>query len=298
MSDKKISQGTLTAAIVISMFLWGLSWPSGKVLTHFLSPVNFVIWRYIFVVITLLPILLFLKIPLTGNRRGIPQIVMSGLLLTFYSFLFYTGLKLGMAGAGGVLVTTLNPIFAYSIGIIVNKKIPSRIEITGLVVGLIAGCILLEVWNVAGLLFESGNLLFLGASFTWAVMSVFTSRAKKFGTSFSFSLWQYIISIICILPFLNLNEFVSVFKISDSIFWMNMIFSSAIVTTMATTIYFYATTKVGPEKASSFIFLVPVAAETSSWLFLNEPVLMHTVVGGTIGIIAVYLINRKIKISR
>lgn len=295
MTSKKVSESALTAGIVVSMFLWGLSWPSGKVLTHYLTPVNFVIWRYLLVVLTLFPILLLLKVPLTGNRRGIPYILISGFLLSFYSYLFYKGLKYGMAGAGGVLVTTLNPIIAYSIGIFINKRMPSRIESIGLLIGLTAGCILLKIWSEAGSLFESGNLYFLGASFTWAVMSVFTSKAKRFGTSFGFSLWQYIVSLICISPLMNFNEFASVLTINDSIFWMNMIFSSAIVTTMATTIYFYATMKVGPEKASSFIFLVPLAAETSSWLFLHEPVLIHTIVGGVFGIAAVYLINRSAK---
>lgn len=295
MPAKKVSENFLTIGIIVSMFLWGLSWPSGKVLTQYLTPVNFVIWRYLLVVLTLFPILLLLKVPLTGNRRGIPYILISGFLLSFYSYLFYKGLKHGMAGAGGVLVTILNPIIAYSIGILINRRLPSRLEFTGLLTGLIAGCILLKIWDDAGSLFESGNLFFLGASFTWAVMSVFTSKAKRFGTSFGFSLWQYIVSLVCISPLMNVKEFASVLTINDSIFWMNMIFSSAIVTTMATTIYFYATMKVGPERASSFIFLVPFAAETSSWLFLNEPVLVHTIVGGVLGIVAVYLINRAAK---
>lgn len=198
-----------------------------------------------------------------------------------------------MAGAGGILVTVLNPIIAYSIGIVINKRLPSKIEGAGLFFGFLAGCILLKVWENAEWLLESGNLYFLGAAFTWAVMSVFTSKAKRFGTSFGFSLWQYIVSIFCIFPFINYAEFTSVFSIRDSTFWLNMIFSSAIVTTLATTIYFYATSRIGPEKASSFIFLVPVAAGASSWLFLDEAIKLNTIAGGILGIFAVYLINRK-----
>jgi drug/metabolite transporter (DMT)-like permease len=292
--ERKFSEKLLLAAIVASMLLWGLSWPSNKILTNYLDPVNFIVCRYIIVVLTLFPILLFLKVPVTGSRNGIPYILFSGLLLAFYSYLFAIGLKAGFAGAGGVLVTTLNPIMAYTIGIIINRKKPSRIEFYGLLMGLIAGSILLNVWDEGGTLFDTGNLFFLAAAFVWAVMSVFTSKAKKFGTSFSFSFWQYIITLLCMVPLINYSSMVSVLSITDSIFWMNMFFSSAIVTSLATTVYFYATTKVGPEKASSFIFLVPLGAETSAWIFLNEPVLIHTVVGGVLGILAVYLLNRKI----
>jgi drug/metabolite transporter (DMT)-like permease len=289
------SERLLVAAIVISMFLWGLSWPANKVLTGYLSPVNFVIIRYIFVVLTMFPLLLILKVPVTGNRKGIPPILISGFLLALYSYIFYLGLVHGMAGAGGVLVTTLNPIAAYSIGIVIRRRLPNRSEFTGLLIGLLAGFILLKVWQNARSIFESGNLFFLAASFLWAVMSVFTSHAKKFGTSFAFSFWQYVVALICMLPLLNIHEFISVFSITDKIFWLNMFFSSVIVTSVATTIYFYATMKVGPERASSFIFLVPIAAETSAWIFLDEPVLIHTIIGGLLGILAVYMINRSRK---
>jgi drug/metabolite transporter (DMT)-like permease len=239
------------------------------------------------------PLLLIFKVPVKGNKKGIPSILIAGILLAFYSYLFYKGLKFGKAGAGGVLVTTLNPIIAYTLGIFINKRIPSKIESTGLLCGLLAGCILLKIWDQTTSVLDSGNLFFLAASFVWALMSVFTSKAKKFGTSFGFSLWQYIISILCIIPMTNMREIVSIFSINDSTFWLNMIFSASIVTALATTFFFYATTKIGPEKASSYIFLVPFAAETSSWILLNEPLLLHTIIGGLIGIVAVYLINRK-----
>jgi drug/metabolite transporter (DMT)-like permease len=293
--QKSNSEKLLLAAIVISMFLWGLSWPSGKVLAMYLTPECFVAWRFLLVVVTLYPILLFIKTPVTGNKSGIPYIIISGILLTVYGFLFAKGLKHGYAGAGGVLVTTLNPIIAYTLGVLVNRRRLSVIDRIGLLLGLLAGCVLLKIWENANRLFESGNLFFLSASFTWALMSIFTSRAKKFGTSFAFSLWQYIVTVLCIIPFLDIHDFLSVLSIRDSIFWLNMIFSSAVVTTLATTMYFYATSRIGPEKASSFIFLVPFGAELSSWLLLNEPILLHTVIGGLLGIAAVVMINSKNK---
>jgi len=294
MSKKQISNKALLIGLIVSMILWGLSWPSGKVLTSYMSAFDFAMIRYIIVVLTLLPILIFLKVPLTGQRKGVPYVLAAGILLTLYSFLFYQGLKHGLAGAGGVLVTTLNPIIAYSLVILINKKIPSGNERVGLLLGLIAGCILLKIWNRSEL-FESGNLYFLAASFTWALMSRFTSKASFFGSSLSFSLWQYLVTIIFILPFIRFDEFKTIFSITDSIFWLNLFFSSAIVTTLATTLYFYATTILGAERASSFIFLVPFAAEIFSWLLLKESMLIHTIVGGILGIVAVYIINSKRK---
>jgi drug/metabolite transporter (DMT)-like permease len=76
-------------------------------------------------------------------------------------------------------------------------------------------------------------------------------------------------------------------------FWGNLLFGSVIVTSVATTVYFYATSKIGAEKASSFIFTVPFMAALSSWAILGETIQPHTIAGGIIGIAAVYMINRK-----
>ena len=279
--------------MVFSMFLWGLSWPSGKVLTHYSSAVNFAIYRYIIVIAVLLPLLLFTKIPVRIKKAGIPALLASGGLLALYSYCFYMGLKNGAAGAGGVLVTTLNPVNSYIIGLLISRKLPSKNEALGLLLGITAGCFLLKIWVSPSAVFESGNVYFLLASLLWATMSKFTSRGHHYGSSLAFSLWQYLITLICLLPLINISEAHAAIHIPDSLFWINLFFSAAIVTALATTLFFYTTTRIGAEKASSFIFLVPLAAAFSSWIFLGERVLPHTIMGGLLGMIAVYMINKK-----
>ena len=143
------------------------------------------------------------------------------------------------------------------------------------------------------MILASGNVYFLLAAFTWAVMSKLTSKAGSYGSSLSFSLWQYIVTLLCLLPMMDVQELQAAIHIQDELFWINLIFSSAIVTSLATTVYFYATTRLGPEKASSYIFMVPLAAAVSSWLFLDEHILPHTIFGGMLGMLAVYIINKK-----
>ena len=282
----------LFIGMFISMFLWGLSWPSGKVLSGFCSPVNFTAYRYFLVVLTMLIILPAVKMNYTISRKGFWPVLLSGSLLSLYSYFMVLGLKNGTASSGGVLVTTLNPIASYTIGIVLSKKLPGKMEQLGILLGIAAGLILLKVWDNSALL-KGGNLYFLLAAFTWAVMSKFTAQGGKYGSSISFSLWQYLITLLCLLPFVNYNEMVQAMHISNHLFWLNLVFGSVIVTAGATTVYFYTTTRLGAEKASSFIFLVPFAAAISSWILLGEQIQAHTIWGGLAGIAAVYLINSK-----
>ncbi len=293
MQNKHVTERALVGSIIVSMFLWGLSWPSAKVLTGYCTAFNFAVYRYIIVAISLALMLLVFKVKFTIKKEGILAVIMSGILLGFYSYFFFKGLKVGAAGAGGVLVTTLNPLIAYTIGIILTRRLPSKNESIGLVLGLAAGCILLKIWDNSGTLLDSGNVYFLLCALSWAAMSKFTAKGAKYGASLSFSFWQYLVTLACLLPLIDVHEFSTVAEIKGFVFWGNLFFSSAIVTALATTMYFYATTRLGAEKASSFIFMVPLGAAVSSWIILGEKILPHTAIGGVLGILAVYMINIK-----
>lgn len=279
--------------MVVSMCLWGLSWPSSKVLSRYCSVINFSVYRYIIVVLTMLALLPALGISARVKRSGIPVFIISGVLLAAYSYLFFMGLKKGTPGAGGVLVTTMNPLMAYIIGMILQKKLPARNELIGLCLGLVASCVLLKVWDSSRSLLEGGNVYFLLAALTWAVMSKFTQKGAKYGSSMGFSMAQYIVTLLCMLPLMDVGELRAALHITDWVFWTNLFFSSAIVTALATTVYFFTTTKIGAERASSFMFIVPLVAAISSWVFLGEVIHVHTAVGGVLGISAVYVMNRK-----
>jgi len=280
--------------MVISMCLWGISWSAGKYLTQFCSPVNFVVYRYSIATVTLLLMLFATTTKVKIKKAGIPGVLFSGMLLALYGYFFCKGLKTGYAGAGGVLVTTLNPIMAYLIGIILSKNLPTRNETLGLVLGAVAGSVLLQVWDKPGQIFDSSNLYFLLAALTWASMSQITSRGHLYGASLSFSFWQYSVTFACMIPFMDFHELSQVIYIRSAMFWTDLLFMATIVTTVATTMFFYTTTRLGAGKGSSFIFLVPFAAALSAWLFLGEHILPHTIIGGMLGMVAVYYtINKK-----
>ena len=145
------------------------------------------------------------------------------------------------------------------------------------------------------MIFDPGNSFLLLAAFLWSVMSKFTSKSAKYGSPFAFTWWLYVVTLLCMLPFADYTELGNLSRNTEWAFWGNLLFGSVIVTSLATTMYFFATSKIGAEKASSFIFTVPFTAALSSWLLLGEEIEYHTIAGGIVGIGAVYMINRKIK---
>jgi len=290
--NQKLNIG-LTIGTILAMFIWGLSWPSGKVLSAYGSPVSIAFLRYVVIFFSSLALLFILKKDLSVKKEGLKYLLPAGLLLALYNYVFISGLKVGFANAGGVLVTTLNPIFAYSIGLALAKRWPIKNESLGLFLGLIAGAFQLNIWISFDNIFKSGNMLFLAGALIWAIMSNFTAKASRYGSSLAFSLWMYLVALLGFLVLVDLPEVTAIVYKGDTLFWLNLLFFGFVSTTIATSFYFYATTKMGAETASSFIFLVPISAALSSWLFLGETIQVYTIFGGILGMLAVFIINYK-----
>jgi drug/metabolite transporter (DMT)-like permease len=279
--------------MILSMLTWGISWTCGKIISSYGDAYSIGFYRFFITVLSLLPILLLLKEKILIRRSGIPLLITAATFMSIYSYLFLEGLHHGQPGAAGVLVTTLNPIISFIIGLILEKRSPSVREIIGIIAGLIAGAVLLQVWDNWNNVLQPGNLYFVLAAMCWALLSLATSKSSNHGSPLSFSLWVYAIGSMMLLAFANKHDVIGVLVKADSLFWVNMIFSATITTAIATTFFFYATSKIGASQASSFVFLVPLSAAIGAWVFLNETIQTHTIIGGLIGIIAVYLLQKK-----
>lgn len=283
----------LLAAMIISMCIWGTSWTCAKILGTYTHALNLSLMRFFLVPLTLIPLTFFAKIKVNVNKKGWFHVVGAAVFIILYTLFFFKGVHKGFAGAGGVLVTTINPIIAYIIGLLISKILPKKQEYIGLLLGFIAGIILLKVWDQTDAIFSTGNVYFLLAAFVWAVMSKISSHANKFGNAIGFSLWAHIVAAIILCFFIDFKELAQVLQVADLKFWLNILYFGIINSALATTCFLYVTARIGAEKASTYIFIVPSTAVLTSYIFIGEHILWNTVVGGVLGIVAVFIINGK-----
>ena len=222
---------------------------------------------------------------------GLPSILGSAVFLVLYNHFYFAGTRLGAAGAGGVLVTTLNPVLTFLLISIVHKKLPRGRSLGGLLLGIFGGSILINVWQDGwSAIFTSGNQYFVLCAGTWAFLTLISSNINQHMSTLTCSFWLYLVSSALALFFVDTSELFSVFTMGLS-FWLNLISISVGAMAFATTAYFIAASRLGSEKASAFIFTVPISALLFSMLILNEPLKVNILVGGTLSIVAVFLIN-------
>ncbi|MDE5602391.1 MAG: DMT family transporter [Helicobacter sp.] len=276
--------------MVIAMIFWGSSWPSSKIMVEYTSAEVVTFWRFFFAFLASMPLVLLLKIPLRIDFNAFKLLFLAALLNSIYSILFFVGLDYGSAGKGGVIVTTLTPVFAYILVYMFynqnSQKTIKTNEVLGLGFGIIAGICLLDLQDFQGLFFSG---FFILCAIDWAVLTLICQRIKIHPLAINF--YMTFLSILFWLPLFLWNEtMMSIFHF-DSRFWLMMFIVAALSTAIGTSIYYIGISYIGTAKAASFTLLVPAVALGSSYLLLGEIPNPLTFIGGGLAIFATYLIN-------
>ena len=275
----------------LAMLSWGVAWTNAKVVNEYFSYSNLVFFRY-------LSSFLFLVIIFSIRKKNIQlpsfkvllNILIISILYYIYNIFFFWGTDIGSAGAGGVFVTTTNPIITFLIISIISKSI-DKYQIAGVCIGALGGCIILNI-------FESGifsilvgeNFYFLVCSITWGIITVVMTYGQIDYDSISYIILCYMFTMIISVFFIVPSEIIE-FSRYDMRFFINFFFVSIGAMCFGTSVYMYAAPRLGPIQTSVFIFTVPFIAMITAYLILNEPIKVKVVIGGLLGILAVYTVN-------
>ena len=275
------------------MVTWGLSWTNAKIVGMYGDAPLMTFWRFVFATLSFAPIVYFTKNSFSINGKSLRFIALNALFMTSYNYFYFRGTQVGLAGAGGVLVTTLNPINTAILAAILFNIPLYRKDIAGMIIGFIGGGMIMNIWNMdMDLFLQSGNTHFLLASLSWAAVTLITSRSKDVMPFIPYSFWCFGIASLLSLLLAFDQPLLSIFQF-DWVFWLNMMLLAVGAMAFGTTIYFLASRQLGPQKASSFIFTVPVTAMLFAMLFLNEELTITIAIGSILAMFAVYLINKK-----
>jgi drug/metabolite transporter (DMT)-like permease len=288
---KPSGNAVFIALMLTAMIIWGGSWTSSKMIANLAQPEVLIFWRFLFAALSFAPILLIFGKPLKISGASFIHILLGSLFLLGYNKFFFWGLQNGFAGAAGVLVTTLNPLFTFLLMLVFFRRKVFPRQVIGLLLGYTGGGILLEIWAVnLSDLFASGNAFFILASLSWAFLTIVSEKSKDDSSPLVFSFYIFcltaVLSFFVALPYKPLEVLHN-----GSVFWINILYMSFAASTFATTVFFFASGRLGSEKASAFIFTIPFSAVLISWWILGEIPRLCTIVGGVIAVSAVYLIN-------
>lgn len=282
--------------MVIAMLFWGFAWTSGKAMAEHSNAQVSAFWRYAISFISIIPVIIYMKVPLKTDKVGMFYMIVAGVLISFFNYLFFAGLSHGNAGYGGTMVTSIAPIVTYLLSILVFSTKVFTKQIIALSIGFSGALILLRV-PFDGLGFLSlDSSYFLWCALVWSVVTILSQKASSRATPMFYTLVVFgitaFINMLFALPYEPFS-----FSKYDEIFWLNALFVGLLAGTFSTALYFISASKIGAHQTGVFLFIVPVGAIISSWIFYDEKIMLSTIVGCLLSFVAVVLFNKKTKVK-
>ncbi len=154
--------------MILAMAGWGASWVNAKVLSAYINEYEMILFRNIFTILTLAPVLLITKKYFRINLRSLFLAIIAAIVMIAYLKYYFLGTKFGTASLGGALVTTLIPINTFLIMALFYGKKILRKDIFALALGAIGVLTILNFWSFSYEdIFTKHNMYFLFASLLW-----------------------------------------------------------------------------------------------------------------------------------
>ena len=158
--NREVNYNQIYFWMSLAMVTWAIAWTNAKIVNNYLSFYNLIFLRFLLGFLSLLPFVVLSKsrFPKFSDLR---HIIIPSILFFIYNIAFFKGTHHGLAGKGGILVTTLNPLVTVLIMGFINKKI-SKKELAGVFLGVLGGIIIMDLYTegIKGLL-DPGNLYFV-----------------------------------------------------------------------------------------------------------------------------------------
>lgn len=272
------------------MIGWGGSWVHAKYLSDHMSVNEIIFYRYLLTTISMVPILIGMRRSFVLDLRSALVTLIAAVILTIYTWLYIEGTHLGTAGLGGAFVTTLIPIVTFLLAAILGRRAVRRQDALALLLGALGVMTILNVWSFsAEQIFRLENLYFILAALLWAILTIVASKVTGIGP-LVYSFYLYLFTTL--IEGFGVADFRTDMLHIGVIPWLNLLSLALFSTTFATSIYFVGGQRIGADRISSFTFLVPFSAIGLSAIFLGEHMTAGMIVGTTMAVAAIYLLNR------
>lgn len=271
------------AAAIITIFVWGVTFISTKILLTSFLPVEILFCRFVIGYLALFAICPRL-LPYGGLRQE-AYFIAAGLTgICLYYLLENIALTYTLASNVGVLLCTA-PFFTALAGFAASrgKERPHRRFIFGFVLAM-AGIYLISTAE-SGMQFNlTGDILALSAAAVWALYAVLTRKITTFGyNTILITRHIFFYGLLFMLPALYIFGFTpDLTRFYNPAYLFNILFLGLGASAMCFVTWNYAVKVLGAVKTSAYIYAVPVLTVASAVIVLNEPVTVKMLAGGVL----------------
>jgi len=286
--------------LVLTMFFWGGSWVSGKIIVGTAPPFTIGFFRFLMASVFLLPLALLPRSHDTSHvtRRTIAEYLMMGFIGIFgYGMFFLTGMRFTTAAQGSIIAGVNPASVSLWAHLVHQERLDRRWKYVGFALSFTG---VLFVIGVQALLdfrpdYMIGNLLVLCAMMTWGAYSTIGKSAMRTSSPLQTTAGSVAFGTMFFSIGAVFEGFWTLPAMTDPVFWTNILFLAIPVTFLSYVFYFSAINDIGATRSAVFINLVPVFGVTLSMLVLQEPIYLTFAVGLLLVILGILTINYPVR---
>ncbi|MBC7765765.1 MAG: DMT family transporter [Hyphomonadaceae bacterium] len=290
MTEKKIKL-LATIALIFTVIMWGVSFISIKVALKEIQPMTLALLRFFIAT----PILLFFAHQNHRTERfhvkDIGSFMLSGFFgITIYFYLENTGVALTTV-TNASLILALTPIISIPLEMIFWRARIGWVQAVAMCLSVLGAYFVVasnQHLASGGQVFR-GNLLMLGACFSWVIYNFLSKPLLTHYTGLFVSAYQNLFGTIFTIPFVFFET--SSIPTISLVAWGNVLFLALICSALCYFLYVYALDHLGLNISIMYLNLVPAVGAISSVIFLHESITLMQCIGGLIILLGVFIVS-------
>jgi len=264
--------------LLLTMLLWGLAWPVGRLLAVNLPPVSIAVLRYAIVVPVLFGILRVKRQPIRLERKWMVNLVVMGLFsTTLYQIFFLYGVRYAAASDDSLVIGIGPVLVAIMASFVLNERL-TKTKNLGFISGL-AGIGVISVLspNTDVLNRPLGISLVFGGAIAYAM---YTITLRRFVAANRSDNTSPTLSSLAILAWISLFGWIFLIPLSlleapwtyswGPVSWLGILYLALLSTVVGYFFYVEGVSKIGAGRAAIFGNLVPVFGVITSVVLLGE----------------------------
>jgi drug/metabolite transporter (DMT)-like permease len=281
--------------------IWGGTWVAARYAVQEVTPLGVAVWRFFLAAASLLALVLWKhgRLPALHKRELLLVIGLGASGIFIYNLFFLYGMQHITAGRGALVVAT-TPVITLLAAAWLLKEGMTPVKALGSALAL-AGCLTVIGKGDPLALLQGrvgiGDLLIVGCAFMWSIYTLI----GRLGTQ---SLAQRNLGALVMTAYASCAGFLMLLAVAlaqnpaqlvpnySLLAWSAIAFLGLLGTTLGFTWFAAAVQKIGAQRASIFINLVPVAAVLQGALLLGERLDLSALIGGVLVIAGVLLTQR------
>ena len=284
--------------LIITAVIWGGTWVAARYAVQEAAPLAIAVWRFFFAAASLIILVLWRhgRLPRLDRRELMLVIALGATGIFFYNLFFLFGMQHVTAGRGALVVAT-TPVITLLAAAWLLKEGLTPLKALGSALAFV-GCLLI-IGRGDPLALLSGRVgvgewLILGCALMWSIYTLIgrlgtQSLARRNLGALVMTAYASCAGFLMLLAAALLDEPRQLAPDYSLPAWGAILFLGLLGTTLGFTWFSGAVQKIGAQRASIFINLVPLAAVLQGAWLLDERLDASALLGGLLVIGGVML---------